>query len=292
MEEKLEGMVTFVHQSHEHVPNQDSGQENALSASVEGEKPEKQSSIKSVSCNLGGSNREIGNYGPWMLVKKQPRKMAPGKNKDNPSLAKSSLRGNFKNGSRFDLLQEDEVKNDDNIQDGQGSDYTNISHQQGQVGQSSQDKRKQLRNPANLKSTPHVPTGTVNPKMKLLNSTSVPPMKVDNQIQKSISNPSVLEDKRKQEQELLHLMRIMSKEGGGKGNIAQLQNDYLAALGIGVLEPKPLDIINPGSGTKYIGPKPPDIKSEDNSAMVICQNSDMNIDTVVQASSEPRAPTT
>ncbi|KAJ1377645.1 hypothetical protein SESBI_48678 [Sesbania bispinosa] len=83
----------------------------------------------------------------------------------------------------------------------------------------------------------------------------------------------------------------MSKEEGGKGNIVQLQNDYLAALGIGVLEPKPPDIIDPDSGNKYLGPKPPNIKSEVNSAMMIFQKSDMNIDTVVNASSEPRAHT-
>ncbi|KAJ1378142.1 hypothetical protein SESBI_48142, partial [Sesbania bispinosa] len=194
MEARPEDSRTGVTQNFEIQPNLDSAKEGNT----------KETAISVDNSVSEGNTKDIGKYGPWMLVKKQPRKKSLGKNKDYSTQDKVPPKGNPLQGSRFDLLQEYEVQEDAKLQDGSESNSTiPKARQEGQAhtppaannannfkivrirdpkagknSQANQDKRKQQimlpqKNSSNSKSTPVVP---VNHTQQILGPSSKPVM--------------------------------------------------------------------------------------------------------------------
>ncbi|KAJ1425365.1 hypothetical protein SESBI_11076 [Sesbania bispinosa] len=117
MEARPEESRTDVTQGSKIQPILVSTQEG-LKPTVEGPTPDQKTTIPADNPIPGGTIKDIGNYGPWMLVKKQPRKKISRKNKDYSTQAKVPPKDNLLQGSRFDLLQEDEVQEAAKLQDG------------------------------------------------------------------------------------------------------------------------------------------------------------------------------
>ncbi|KAJ1412449.1 hypothetical protein SESBI_20410 [Sesbania bispinosa] len=133
MEERPEELAAIVEQDRENQPIQDLNHDGSIS-NTESLNPEQESSSKVDKLVSDQSNKDLGNYGPWMLVNKQPRKRALGKNKDS-SQSKAPHRDNLMQGSRFDLLKEDEVQEIVNLQGGQNSVSSQSIPHEGHHGQ-------------------------------------------------------------------------------------------------------------------------------------------------------------
>ncbi|KAJ1375924.1 hypothetical protein SESBI_50481 [Sesbania bispinosa] len=271
MEDRPEEMNKPDKQDYETQHSQDMSKDGAI-AITNSLNPAQDSKSRTANTNSEQSNKELGNYGPWMLVRKQPRKQAPVKNKGYSPRSTTPNRDRPIQGSRFDILKETEDQEDDHPKGDQASVPPLATNQEqhheskstpvaepskpipkvtricdpkaGKNSQQSQDKRKQqIMN--SQKSSPIVksnPAVTATSKQQQLSAVSNNVL-VTEKVQDSpstISNSS--EAKRIQEQKMLQLMRIIAKEGGGQVNISKLQHDYMMALGSGNLEPKPPNI--------------------------------------------------
>ncbi|KAJ1416325.1 hypothetical protein SESBI_17508 [Sesbania bispinosa] len=107
METSPDDTTTNVTRKLEAQPNLDSAKQG-VQPPIEGSSSEQKTVIPAGTSNSEGNSKNLGNYGPWMLVKKQPRKKPTGQ---TPSKAPSKCQG-----SRFDLLQEEETQEDTPIQ--------------------------------------------------------------------------------------------------------------------------------------------------------------------------------
>ncbi|KAJ1405138.1 hypothetical protein SESBI_26080 [Sesbania bispinosa] len=222
-------------------------------------------------------SEEIGVYGPWMLVKKVPRKKPQGKPISAPYQQPSYQPNSPDMGTRFSLLNTSEEEIDghnhlSSISEDQPPTVRQSTiikirdHNAGKNSQNSQEKKNQNRS-VQKNSVTKVKPGIQshqNPK----NSISVPTPMVKTGNSKvtdgsGIKNPSLLNSnvgsngpvntptfissqqdlhlKRQKEQEILQVMRIMNKDGGSKGDMLKLQSEYLQALTSTPLNPKPPD---------------------------------------------------
>ncbi|KAJ1395243.1 hypothetical protein SESBI_33614 [Sesbania bispinosa] len=254
-------------------------------------------STPTVSDNPYSVNTDVegGVYGPWMLVKKVPRKKPLGKNQSAATHEKSSHTNNQDSGTRYAILSNEDNQNTDTTQNVDSQKKTEIlpdpkianahppparvrNPKAGKNTQVVSDKRKlqtkplQKSGPTNSKSGGSIKPNQDKPSSSSTTKGTDVSRKEDlpNHVQLSSPNPSnsllnntiidqaAIDLKRQQEQDVLNLMHILQKQEGCQGNIAKLLSDYLKALGYGISELKPLDILNKEQGfSSYLVINPP-----------------------------------
>ncbi|KAJ1398218.1 hypothetical protein SESBI_31214 [Sesbania bispinosa] len=214
METNPEDSKAEATQNLEAQPNLDSAKEG-VQPPIEGSSSDQKTATPADNSNSEGNTKNLGNYGPWMMVKKQRRKKPTGK-----TPTKAPPKGQ---GSRFDLLQEEEIQEDATIQHDSDPNSTSpkVSQQEqahptpavhnpktvrirdpkaGKNSQASQDKRKQQstlsQKKSNSKSTPAV---SVTHNHQLLGSLSKPVTPPEKPSSSTIPDINALETKRKKE---------------------------------------------------------------------------------------------
>ncbi|KAJ1401252.1 hypothetical protein SESBI_28918 [Sesbania bispinosa] len=207
------------------------------------------STITSDSVNQ--SSDDIGAYGPWMLVKRVPRKKQQGKiGSGSGSRQQDSYQPNSELGTRYSLLQQTETPNADQIQKiptteelpnraGPSTVAKIRDPKAGKNPQRYQDKRKTQGKSVQKVSTNKSKAG--NSSTTNLKPSSSTPISGVSAGPKQKSNGPDLELKRQKEQEILQVMRYMDKDKGGRRDLAILQTDYINALSSNYPEPKPPD---------------------------------------------------
>ncbi|KAJ1392210.1 hypothetical protein SESBI_35952 [Sesbania bispinosa] len=222
------------------------------------------------------SSDDIGAYGPWMLVKRMPRKKQQGKTGSGSGSRQQDSSQPSELGTGYSLLQKTETPDADQIQKiptteelpnrAIPSSVAKIRDPKaGKNPQQYQDKRKiqgksvqkistnkskagnystTTIKPSNSNPISSVSTG---PKQKSTGPGNQNIIAVHPNSGLAISKPSSstlslqdIELKRQKEQEILQVMRYMDKDKGGRRDLAILQTDYINALSSSYPEPKPL----------------------------------------------------
>ncbi|KAJ1399811.1 hypothetical protein SESBI_30035 [Sesbania bispinosa] len=186
------------------------------------------------------SNKELGNYGPWMLVRKQPRKQAPGKYKDSSPRTTTPHRDRPIQGSRFDTLKKTEDQETGSPKGDQVSVTPPITSQEQHykpkstpVAEPSKPIPKviRIRNPKAGKNSQQ---SQEKRKQKILKSQKSAPMLK--------TSPAIIATTKQQQLNAVPNQVMIPEKGGGQINRSKLQHEYMMALGSGHLEPKPPDI--------------------------------------------------
>ncbi|KAJ1399521.1 hypothetical protein SESBI_30284 [Sesbania bispinosa] len=207
---------------------------------------------------------EVGVYGPWMLVKKVPRKKPQGKPISASNQQSSSQLNNIELGTIFSLLQNNEEQEDGHNQISSKleeqtptaghSAITKIRDPKaGKNPQNSQDKKKTQNKSVQKGSSIKAKTGNPSHQTPKISSNVPTPIAIAGTkkvsdgsagpitISKPIISQQDLDLKRQREQEILQVMRIKDKDRGSKGDMLKLQSEYMQALTSNCLNPKPPD---------------------------------------------------
>ncbi|KAJ1390117.1 hypothetical protein SESBI_37733 [Sesbania bispinosa] len=207
-----------------------------------------------------------------------------------PGLTAAKSNPQIENGSRFALLQSENQDNEDHsygkefkqevqpkvvrVRDPKAGKNTQKSSVKSQ-----QEKKLVSHKEVSVKSKPQVSKksvsmGASSSKVILNSKNMASPISgcIQEDSNRNMEQQHLLEGKRKMEEDHLNIMRLINKEAAKRRDIF-LTNPFSEVL-----------------VRDNIDPKPPDLELKDDTAMVIRQNSDMNIDSVGVDHSEPGAP--